>query len=113
MWQCSHDRCMFERNGAPRPGKALHAQAAIALSNEQVEQVCDAYEAMLAALERATAEQDAILARRALHPGAAWIAQNVRDVPKKRARTPSHQVIETLSFRTCLPRADIVRTSVG
>ena len=55
----------------------LHVQAAIALSDEQVEQVCDAYEAMLAALERATADQDAILARRAQNPGAAWIAQNV------------------------------------
>ena len=53
-------------------------QAAIALTDEQVEQVCDAYEAMQAALERAAVDQDAVLARRQQHPGAAWIALNVR-----------------------------------
>ena len=47
------------------------------LSEEQAEQVCDAYEAMVHGLERLTADQDALFSGRPQQPGAAWIAQNV------------------------------------
>ena len=69
------------RLGGKRPPLRLSrpwtTQAAFQLSNEQQEMVCDAYEALMAALEQAAADQDAFLAGRPQHPGALWIAQNV------------------------------------
>ncbi len=47
------------------------------MSEEQAEQVCDAYEAMVTGLDRLTADQDALFSGRPQQPRAAWIAQNV------------------------------------
>ena len=63
-------------------------QAAFALSDEQTDMVCNAYESLMTALERAAADQNAFLAGRPQHPSALWIAQNVSFGQTSRVEMP-------------------------
>ena len=56
----------------------IAVQAAMALSEDQMDQACDVYDRLLASLRRLTAEQGAVLSAWPQQPGAVYIFTRVR-----------------------------------